>query len=216
MPTLNREQLHTLRRCPVFSGMEEEELSSMLADFGCLQSHEKETLLPVSHLLGVLLSGRACIKKLAGDGHELIMDYMQPSRIFNMATIFLEGPELSRIYSVTDVTLLAFTKEEVARLIDGFSSFRQNYIKYLAGRLEFLNKKIENFCSYSSESRLLSYIEQNADGAGVLHIKNLKDLASVLNMGRASLYRALGALKEKGQIEAPDNKQIKLLFKGVL
>lgn len=216
MPKLSAQQLHTLCDCPVFSGIPAEERAEMLFNFGQLTHYGKEELLPVSHMLGVLLSGRACIKKLAADGHELILDYMRPSRIFNMAAILLEGQELSRIYSVSEVTLLTFTREEVSRLIDGFASFRQSYLKYLAGRLEFLNKKIESFCSYSSESRLLSYLEQNADLAGVLRIKSLKELASVLNMGRASLYRALNSLKEKGQIEAADNKQIKILYKGVL
>lgn len=76
------------------------------------------------------------------------------------------------------------------------------YIEFLSGRVKYLSRKIDVFTAGSAKSRLAFYINEAAGGVEGAEIKvTLASLALSLDIGRASLYRALDALVADGAIE---------------
>ena len=83
-----------------------------------------------------------------------------------------------------------------------------NYIRFLSGRIQFLNRKIDSFTAPDAEQALLSYLGQKPQGRveGISMVK----LCEILNIGRTSLYRVMQQLEDSGKIKR-EGKTIWLL-----
>ena len=87
-------------------------------------------------------------------------------------------------------------------MLVSYTELALNYIKFLSGRIEFLNLKIDAFTATDAAQKLSLYLYNSTSE----ETKNLTELAKRLNMGRASLYRAVEALEKEGIIEKNGKK----------
>ena len=72
-------------------------------------------------------------------------------------------------------------------------------MQFLSRKIIYLNKKLATLTAGNAEKKLASYIcEHQIDG--VFTTDSLSELANILQMGRASLYRALDSMTENGII----------------
>jgi CRP-like cAMP-binding protein len=71
----------------------------------------------------------------------------------------------------------------------------ENYITYLSDRIWFLNTKISALTAGSAEQRLAVFLLEQGSVSS-----SMTDLSHQLNVGRASLYRALDVLEADGYI----------------
>ena len=158
--------------------------------------------------LGVLLSGRAKIIK-AG----VILRLLQSGDIFGAATLFSEEKSaLSEIVAVKPCRVLFLPRELLLELMRGNFAVAQSYIRFLSGRVCFLNRLIDEYTGHTVKAKLAIFLlNAAARGAGDLTLDyNMRELAAALNVGRASLYRALASLTEDGLISRLD-KRINIL-----
>jgi CRP-like cAMP-binding protein len=75
-----------------------------------------------------------------------------------------------------------------------------SYVRFLTRRIQFLNRKIRYLTAGSAEQRLALYLLSEIPEEGVpvrLEISAVS-LADLLDLGRASLYRAMDRLSEDG------------------
>ena len=147
--------------------------------------------------LGVVLEGRVQVNKGA-----LIMSVLEPGDLFGAAALFNDREDYATTLTArASCRLLFFPQEQVAGLLEAHPGLARNYIRYLSGRIRFLDRKIEGLIAGSAERRLAQYLlERQADGAVVLDC-SVTGLAGRLNVSRASLYRALDSLAAAGAIE---------------
>jgi CRP-like cAMP-binding protein len=76
---------------------------------------------------------------------------------------------------------------------------RQNYLRYLSGRIRFLSARLQALAAGGAEGKLSRYLLENAaEGALVCPAT---ELAQRLGISRASLYRAFQALEDAGLIQ---------------
>ena len=75
-----------------------------------------------------------------------------------------------------------------------------NYVKFLTQRIHFLNQKIRYLTAGSAERRLALYLlsEIPEENVPVTLPISAVSLADLLDLGRASLYRAIDQLTEDG------------------
>ena len=73
------------------------------------------------------------------------------------------------------------------------------YLQFLAERVQFLNAKIRSFTAGSTERRLALWLAEHAQN-GAIRTPSLSMLAETLDIGRASLYRALDKMELEGLI----------------
>ena len=86
-----------------------------------------------------------------------------------------------------------------------------NIIRFMCQRITFLNEKIATFSGDNVEQKLARLLLSDSINTGLDEFKfNKKRAAETINAGRASLYRALDTLSEKGLILL-NNKTIKIL-----
>ena len=89
----------------------------------------------------------------------------------------------------------------------------ENYLAFLSQRIRFLNKKIAGFTQSGAEGKLARYLLEVAASQGkdsLLLPTSIQNIAKILNLGRASLYRALDTLSDLGYI-VREGKTVRLL-----
>lgn len=160
--------------------------------------------------LGLVLSGEAVIYQ-----DDVLLNRVETGGCFGAAALFCEAqeyPTVIRAGSACDVMLC-----DRALLCDILTLDRlllERYLAFLSERILFLNQKIETFTRPDAAAKLLSFLQQNAvplpDGTARLSCRSFSALAHALDLGRASLYRALDTL-ETQQFIKRENKAVILL-----
>ncbi len=208
-----------LQGCFLFGGESDTSLDHFLHSEYCeVMSFAKgETVFgeEKSHdCLGLLLSGRATA--LCADGTKSALKTFTVGELFGAASIFCESSSLpfSKIKAATACRVLFITREGVEKLIHSDPSRAVEYIRFLCGRVEFLNRRISTFTSKEATERLAKYILQNAEDDLCKNI-NFTALAKTLDISRASLYRARADLENSGAIRI-DGKNIVVAQRNAL
>ena len=149
--------------------------------------------------LGVLLKGHVEIQS-ADSGRTVILHEMTAPSIFGAAALFCEKDiPMSRIEVKGDARILYVPAEAVTALLDEDKDFRRAYLTFLSERVRFLNRKIRCFTAGSAERRLaLWLVSEESDR--ILLPASVTALSDMLDIGRASLYRALDKLESEGLI----------------
>ncbi len=73
----------------------------------------------------------------------------------------------------------------------------ENYLGFVARRICFLNRKLEAVTAPGAEGKLMAYLLQNGQ-SGRVEVASFTQLALLLGIGRASLYRAVERLEQEG------------------
>jgi len=164
--------------------------------------------------LGVILSGRCRVTKPAAEGREIVMSTLKAGEVFGAAALFTEDDGyVTSIRAVTAVKAVLLGEELVKELLRRDFALCERYLAYLCGRIRFLNRRIEAFTGGSAEQRLLSYVigaAREEGGRKITPAVSSTRLAQALDIGRASLYRAMDALIGQGKI-AKEGKRLVLL-----
>ena len=194
--------LSVLKSIPLFSGTDTEQLQKLLHSPGCrvlcttadsdvAQSNEK--------CLTVLLEGRVQIRSTDGE-RNVILRTPGPGEVLGAASLFLRDEHsLSRITALGKCTVMLIDLPTVLELLREDTHFLEAYLSFLAGRVQFLNQKIRCFTAGSAERRLALWLV--SEGCDTLTLPvSVSALAETLDIGRASLYRALDKLQAEGLI----------------
>ncbi len=152
-----------------------------------------------SQMLGVVLAGRVQILS-ADEERAVVLRTAAKGHIFGAASLFLEnGAPVSRLAAREECTLLFLARDAVRALLRADPAFMDAYLRFLADRVEFLNSKIRSFTAGSAERRVALWLAERA-GHSSVQGGSLSALADTLDIGRASLYRALDKLEAQGLI----------------
>ncbi len=161
--------------------------------------------------LYIILDGSASVY-----GHSknkpVILNTLKKGTVFGMASLFGEKCVSTSVIAKENCTFAIITQTTVEQMLGLDIDFAKNYIKFLTDKIRFLNKKIEFFTSESAEKKLMGYIlslpYDKENKCVRLDIK-ISKLAQNLDIGRASLYRALDSLEEKCFIKR-ENDTVKI------
>ncbi|MBE6718553.1 MAG: Crp/Fnr family transcriptional regulator [Ruminococcaceae bacterium] len=157
--------------------------------------------------LFIILEGSASVYG-TGKLKPVILNTLKRGRVFGMASLFGDTCGATKIIAKENCCFAVITQENVEKMLSSDIDFTKNYICFLSDKIRFLNKKIVFFTSGSTEKTVASYILSlpfnKTDSTVTLDI-NLSKLAQNLDIGRASLYRALDSLEENGFIEKQNN-----------
>lgn len=161
--------------------------------------------------IGVVLSGKIYVHS-SDDSRQVLLRTIEEGELFGVAALFAEDVDFAtNISAKTECDILFIGDETIYALIEKDGCVRKNYITFLSEKIRFLNRKITYFTAGSTERKLALYLSSlKRNGSSVRLSLPMSALADMLDVGRASLYRAFEKLSEDGFIER-DKKEIKLL-----
>ena len=203
-----------LASSPLFSGLSEEELSSVLR---CLAA--KAVSFPKGAFLlragdtvdsvGMLLSGRALIVQEDVWGSRSILANVTPGQTF--AAAFACVPDNAANVSVeaeTPVTAMFLNPQRLLTLCPSacahHSRIVQNLVRDLAGKNLLLNEKLTHTTQRSTRAKLMSYLSAQAQRLGATEFDlpfSRQQLADYLAVDRSGLSVELGKMREEGLLE---------------
>lgn len=137
----------------------------------------------------------------------VILNTLKVGRVFGMASLFGDKCGTTVIKAKDNCTYALLAQPTIETMLKNDIDFTKNYISFLSDKIRFLNKKIAFFTSGSAEKTLGKYILSLplGDDNCVKIDMSLSKLAQNLDIGRASLYRALDSLEEKCFITRNNN-----------
>ena len=150
--------------------------------------------------LGIVLSGSA----IAYTPHpikKVMLRTFSAGAVFGISDWYDDDRTgLSRIEAKETTKVLTINPQAVRLLIEESRPFREHYISFLTGRIRFLNQKIEYLTAGGAEIKLSHYLLSLGEKQTVTLPLSMSALAEMLDLGRASLYRAFDTLTEDGFI----------------
>lgn len=158
--------------------------------------------------LAFVVSGECTVERVKNNGTSIPMNTLKAFDSFGIISLFSTDEEYpTSVVAKRGSELIFFSKSDVDTLIKNSHSVAMNVINFLADRISFLNLKIATFSSDTVEEKLVNFLINSEKKYGSTFDFNCKKTAEAINSGRASLYRALSSLEEKGIIKL-ENKII--------
>ena len=136
--------------------------------------------------------------------------------LFGIANLYSGGEFFpSHIITESECRILFISGDKFKEFIEGDTKILKNYLSFQSKKIVFLNKKILTFTAGSSERRLAYFIYDNTVEGRFTPPCSMVQLATMLQMGRASLYRAIDSLVSE-KIVQKENKNSFLVDKSKL
>ena len=140
---ITREELLLLERCPFFRGADEALLRRVLALPGVTAEafSAGETVYQPHQFrrcLGFLLAGQVQVTNAA-----LSVSVLEAGELFGAAALYNDLPDYATTLTArTNCRILFLPQEDVDRLLGAEPLLRQNYLRYLSGRIRFLSGRL--------------------------------------------------------------------------
>jgi len=193
---LTQEEITLLCGCPLFQGVEKDLLRRLTEDAGQAVFEPGQAVYSPRHFrrcLGVVLSGQLQVTK-----GTLAVSVLGPGELFGAAALYSDGEEFATTITARRPSrCLMLEQPLVDRLLAEQGQIRENYLRYLTGRIRFLSGRLQTLSQPGVEGKLARYLL--ALGGGTVTCP-ATELSQRLGVSRASLYRAFAALEENGLI----------------
>lgn len=197
--SLSSEELSLISRTPLLRGVSAKLLLQIVSSEGAGLSRFSagQTVYSPQHFrrcLGLLLSGQLQVTKGA-----LTVSLLEPGELFGAAALYSDAPEYATTITAKKAgRCLLLEQGLVDRLLAEDPLVRENYLRYLTGRIRFLSGRLQSLAQSGAEGKLARYLLANGQSGQV--VCSATDLAQRLGISRASLYRAFEALEKSGLI----------------
>jgi len=211
---VTKKTLDALCDSKIFMGVNRKNLSSLLESqettiVTYLKGEEVFTTETYEQCLGFVVKGSVNVIKPVSN---VLISTLTKGDFFGAITLYSnKGYFVANLVATSETKVLFIDKTTIGMLMLQDKVISTNLIAYLSERLYYLNAKIDSFTGGTAETRLATYLNEQFGG-----YKNLKlsvsftKLASGLNIGRASLYRAFDRFISE-EIIQKDGKYIRLL-----
>ncbi len=158
--------------------------------------------------VGLILSGSASVTTNDAS-KETLLRFLKSGDFFGIANLFQGSAFVSVIRAQKKCRVFFWSEETIRTLLEQDKAFLYRYLEFLSGRICFLNQKIRYLTAGSVERKLALYLSAKKDTVIELDA-SLSSLSELLDVGRASLYRAFDRLIEDGYVQK-DGRTITLL-----
>lgn len=163
----------------------------------------------VKNSLVLFMSGKADIVK-ESETRTAYMKSVNDRSLLGLATLFSAEEEyISTLVAKTDVALLLFSEDFVTALVKAEPEFSLRLVKLLCQKVRYLNRRIDFYTCTDAEEKVREFLIRSSDAEGTV-VMSMSRLSETLGIARASLYRAIAALEEKGYI-IKNGKKIQLI-----
>ncbi len=188
-----------LKSNPLFSVLSDSEIDELAKSAQIFDCHSGENIPTKQNTVTVIISGSVAVMK-----NELLMRMLSQGSVSGVASLYgnTDAP-ISELRANTPTRAAVIQGDTVRSLIHKNSGFAEAYISFLTSRIRFLNSRIRAYTSGSAEAKLAFHILYSDDSqSGTVDLGvSMSALADMLNIGRASLYRACDALVARGAIK---------------
>lgn len=213
-----KKYLEILKKCPLFDGIDEENLISVL---DCLNarvcSYEKNRVIlaegSIAKYFGIVLSGAVEIIKLDYFGNKSIISTVEPSQLFGESFACAELKSVpNNAVAAKDTKVMFIDCKRLTKSCGNACEFHSriifNLLKIVARKNLMFNQKIEITSKRTTREKLMTYLSFQAkkSQSNSFYIPyDRQSLADFLEVERSGLSAEISKLKNEGVIENRKN-----------
>ena len=208
-----------LRKCRLFSGVEDENLIPLLGCIGAkVESYGKKyTVLAegsAPKYMGIVLSGSVQVINVDYYGNRTILSGAEPSELFGEAFACAEIKSLPvSVIANEDSEIMLISAERILHSCHNACAFHQkmifNLMKNLADKNIMFHKKVEITSKRTTREKLMTYLMLEAKKQGkneFLIPFDRPELSDYLEVERSGLSAEISKLRNEGIIECRKNR----------
>jgi len=198
----------------LFDGLNSNEKKKIISNLSKPCEFKKDEIIytakSFSKAIGILVCGKAFA--VTNNGNRVLMNNFEEGTCFGAAAVFgTDDTYASTVTARTAATVLFITEAELSDMFSLYPITALNYIKFLSEKIRFLNSKLSMLSCSNAEDTVFRYLNSAKDSLGITTIpKSMTQLAKMLGLGRATLYRCLDTLEKQGYI-LRENNSIKVI-----
>ena len=208
--------LNTLKNLFLFEGLDDSKLLEIekSLSYSIVEYSSGEDIYSPSEFkqeIGFILDGECVVERTKKDGRMPLNTLKKYASFGVLAAFSCDEVFPTSVRAKKNSHVLFISKDEIVLLIQNYPQISMNLINFMSERISFLNNKIATFSSDNVEQKLSNHLLNliKATDSNELSL-NLKRTSEQINSGRASLYRAIDSLVEKGLIKL-ENKKIYII-----
>ncbi|MGE4483742.1 MAG: Crp/Fnr family transcriptional regulator [Oscillospiraceae bacterium] len=216
---LKKQDIECLSSCFLFKDVGMDTIMRLVKDDMCeLAVFKKgDVIFDISDFrrsIGFVLTGGIAVTKDSG-GRRYVMNTLSAGSVFGVAAVFSDEPDYVTSLRASSLCRIVFIPQQLLeRVMREDFVVAENYMRFLSGRIHFLNQKIETLIIAGTGQTVAHYLIANASEENgrftVLVPGSISGMADMLNIGRASLYRSFCAMERAGLIHK-NGKEIEIL-----
>ncbi len=209
-----KKYFEVLRTCPLFIGITDENLVSMLGCLGAVkkQYQKGETIFAEgekAEQIGLLLSGKAQILREDYYGNRSIVTEVDPADLFGEAFACAEMPSLPiAVVATEDSEVLLIDCRRITNTCCNACTFHAqmifNLLKIVARKNILLNQRAEIISKRSTREKLLAYLTLMAKQTGSNYFTvpfDRQELSDYLEVDRSGLSAEISKLRAERILE---------------
>lgn len=210
--------LRILKKCPLFEGIEEDDLLVMLRCLGAkvVQFDKKYTIFAEgspARYIGILLSGSAQVIQIDYFGNRSILTELSPTEVFAEAFACARVQEIPiSVIANEPCEVMLIDSDHILHTCSNNCRFHQqlifNLMKDLANKTIRFHQRIEVTSKRSTREKLLCYLflQAKKENSNSFEIPfDRQELADYLEVDRSGLSAEIGKLQKEGVIESRKN-----------
>jgi CRP/FNR family cyclic AMP-dependent transcriptional regulator len=210
LATNDVEVLDSLRAVPLFQRVAEEDLeniAALLIERRC----PKRTVIVEEGLPGdymyVIRQGRVQVTKASDDGREKIIDFFEAGAFFGEMALLDDAPRSASVRTLEPCTLLALSRRDFLKLLEGSPDLALSLIQELTRRLRETDDQTMSVSFKRVDERVRGLFERVArpepgdEGRRVTPSLTHQQIADMIGTSRETVTRAVKDLKESGWLE---------------
>jgi len=213
-----KKYMEILKKCPLFSGIDETDLETMLGCLGAkVETFDKRyTILPegsAGKYVGIVLSGSVCIEQLDIYGNRSILSMVTPSRIFAEAFACAGVAAIPVSVVANEESEIMFINiERILNTCSNNCRFHnaliRNLMHDLAEKSLMFHRKIDIISKRTTREKLLTYLNYESKSQGRMSFDipfDRQGLADYLEVDRSGLSLEISKLRKEGILESRKN-----------
>ena len=152
-------------------------------------------------IIGLVMEGSMDVYSIALDGREILLSQLEMGDCFGVVNLLTNTEFPTVLRCRTDTTLATMPKSRFLSVMEKNSELALRYARFCNRKMQFLIRRIEFLTMQSGKKKLVQYLLEEPRRGGCFG-KNVSrdELASILGISRASLFRELAGLTKQGLI----------------
>jgi CRP/FNR family cyclic AMP-dependent transcriptional regulator len=205
-----------LRRVPLFSGLNEQQLETLAAGSARRSYPKGRTIVSEgepSQSMYILLAGRAKVQRSDSEGKEVILAVLGSGEFFGEMSLIDDAPRSASVITLESCEFMAVSKEAFKAMLQQSPDVAMAVMRGLVRRLREADKKIETLALldvYGRVARVLLDFSENVGGERVVKNKlPRQEIAKMIGASREMVSRVMKGLEIDGYIvPLPEGKLV--------
>lgn len=191
--------------CPLFSDCEFDENALVAQSFK--RGDAVADTLDGEPVIGIIAKGRVGVYGVSPGESAVSLSSLGAGEAFGISNLFTEGALETRLCCRAPTDIVFIPKRAFLRQLGSDPALAERYMTLLNGKIRFLLRRIALLTAHSGRAKLVDYLLANVGADGMVRLGCSKaQLAALLGMSRAALFRELAVLSDGGLIEVVKNR----------